>query len=137
MAFVVRRRGVVLLGDEALQKRCEAECLTAQLEVAIVAYRLVQEARSNVVKHAKASTAEVSQTAADGGAEVLIAVRDDGIDFDPTRVPGGSLGLAGMRERVSGAGGRMRIRSRLDRETRVTFRLPLADGQDEGSLRST
>jgi signal transduction histidine kinase len=98
-------------------------------QVAIVAYRLVQEALSNVVKHASASRVEVSLTAPAGSDEVLIAVRDDGVGFDPAMVPGGSLGLAGMRERVSGAGGRMRIRSRLGRGTRVTFRLPLVDGE--------
>jgi signal transduction histidine kinase len=49
-------------------------------------------------------------------AEVLIAVLDDGVGFDPGKIAGGSLGLAGMRERVAGAGGHMRIRSKLGRE---------------------
>lgn len=104
---------------------------TMRGQVAIVAYRLVQEALSNVVKHSSASRVEVSLTAPAGSDEVLIAVRDDGVGFDPAKVPGGSLGLAGMRERVSGVGGRMRIRSRLGRGTRVTFRLPLVDGEEE------
>jgi two-component system, NarL family, sensor histidine kinase UhpB len=106
---------------------------TMRGQVAIVAYRLVQEALSNVVKHSSASRVEVSLTAPRGSTNVLIAVRDDGVGFDPAKVPGGSLGLAGMRERVGGAGGRMRIRSRLGRGTRVTFRLPLADDSEEAA----
>jgi len=99
-------------------------------QVAIVAYRLVQEALSNVVKHSSASRAEVSLTAEGGGSEMLIAVRDDGVGFDPARTGSGSLGLAGMRERVAGAGGRMRIHSRRGQGTRVTFRLPVVEGED-------
>lgn len=61
---------------------------------------------------------------------MLIAVRDDGVGFDPARTGSGSLGLAGMRERVAGAGGRMRIHSRRGQGTRVTFRLPVVEGED-------
>ncbi|RTL35387.1 MAG: HAMP domain-containing protein [Burkholderiales bacterium] len=96
-------------------------------QVAIVAYRLVQEALSNVVKHSSASRVEVSLAAPDAMAEILIAVLDDGVGFDPSKIASGSLGLAGMRERVAGAGGRMRIRSKLGRGTRVTFRLPVLE----------
>lgn len=102
-------------------------------QVAIVAYRLVQEALSNVVKHSKGSRVEVSLAAPDAMAEILIAVLDDGVGFDPGKIAGGSLGLAGMRERVAGAGGHMRIRSKLGRGTRVTFRLPVLEPDEPPS----
>ncbi len=102
-------------------------------EVAIVAYRLVQEALSNVVKHSKASRVEISLTAPPGLDDVLIAVRDSGVGFHLGNVPSGSLGLAGMRERVAGLGGRMRIRSKPGHGTRVTFRLPLGNLTKEPS----
>ena len=96
-------------------------------EVAIVAYRLVQEALSNVVKHSSARRVEVTLTAPPGHGDVLIAVRDDGVGFHLATVSSGRLGLAGMRERVAGLGGKMRIRSKQGHGTRVTFRLPLGN----------
>lgn len=105
-------------------------------EVAIVAYRLVQEALSNVVKHSSASRVEISLTAPPANDDVLIAVRDDGVGFHLATVSSGSLGLAGMRERVAGLGGKMRIRSKPDHGTRVTFRLPLGN-RDATDAQST
>lgn len=96
-------------------------------QVAIVAYRLVQEALSNVVKHSSATSAVVSLIASSEKPEVLVRVQDNGVGFDPGATPQGSLGLAGMRERVGGAGGSMRLRSRPGRGTRISFRLPLTD----------
>jgi two-component system sensor histidine kinase UhpB len=98
-----------------------------QGDVAIVAYRLVQEALSNVVKHSSASRVEISLAAPPTNDEVLIAVRDDGAGFHLATVSSGSLGLVGMRERVAGLGGKMRIRSKPGYGTRVTFRLPLGN----------
>ena len=96
-------------------------------QLAMVAYRLVQESLSNIVKHSSARQVEVVLAASPSSTEFLIAVHDDGIGFDPAKVPEGSFGLAGMRGRVIGAGGRMRIRSTPGRGTRLTFRLPLVD----------
>lgn len=103
-------------------------------EVGIAAYRLVQEALSNAVKHSSASRVEISLIAPPGLEELLIAVRDDGIGFDLDSVSRDSLGLAGMRERVSGLGGKVRVRSTLGRGTRVTFRLPLTSTQGLNSV---
>ncbi len=84
-------------------------------------YRLVQEALTNVVKHAAAERAEV-RTRTDGGA-VEIEVRDDGSGFDPALGPG--RGLLGMRERVEMLGGTLKIDSRPGEGTRVSSTLPL------------
>jgi signal transduction histidine kinase len=84
-------------------------------------YRLVQEALTNVVKHAGAKRVEVTVRTADG--KVAIAVADDGSGFDPALGPG--RGLLGMRERVQMLGGTIEIDSRPDAGTRVTASLPL------------
>lgn len=105
--------------------------LPMRSEVAIVAYRLVQEALSNAVKHSSANRVEVSLIAPPAHDELLISVRDNGIGFDIARVSRDSLGLAGMRERVSGLRGVARVRSSWGRGTRVIFRLPLTSGTEE------
>lgn len=92
--------------------------LDAELETAV--YRLLQEALTNVAKHAQASHVQVAieQT----GQELRVEVRDDGRGFAVDAQTAG-FGLAGMRERVSLAGGTLRIAS--DRGgTSVRARLP-------------
>ena len=71
-------------------------------------YRLVQEALTNVVKHAEAGEVLVRLAARDGAIAVL--VRDDGRGFDPDR-PCEGFGLTGMRERVALAGGSLQVSS--------------------------
>jgi signal transduction histidine kinase len=85
-----------------------------------VAYRVVQEALSNVVKHAQATRVSLAVAAADG--ELRITVTDDGRGFDPGS-PTGGFGLVGMRERIDLAGGRLAI-EHGDPGTRVDVVLP-------------
>lgn len=75
-------------------------------ELEITAYRVVQEALTNIAKHARADSAHVWLTRS--GGQLLIEVADDGIGFDPA-APTGGFGLAGMRERVYLAGGTLAI----------------------------
>jgi signal transduction histidine kinase len=84
-------------------------------------YRLVQEALTNVVKHAAARHASVRVH--DAGGTVEIEVRDDGSGFDPALDPG--RGLLGMRERVELLGGSIEVDSRPGAGTKVSSRLPL------------
>jgi signal transduction histidine kinase len=83
-----------------------AERLDEDLETAV--YRLVQEALTNVAKHARASNVRVAVTESDG--ELLVEVQDDGAGFDPETGSHG-FGLAGMRERVSLADGTLDVDS--------------------------
>ena len=89
-----------------------------QLET--TAYRVVQEALTNVAKHARAKGARVSLTLSED--ELVIEVQDDGVGFDPGERTDG-FGLAGMRERVYLAGGTLDIRP-ADPGTLVSVRLP-------------
>jgi signal transduction histidine kinase len=84
-------------------------------------YRVVQEALTNVAKHAGASQVRVEVARANGTVSVL--VEDDGRGFDPGAATDG-LGLVGMRERVELTGGRLSIRSRPG--TLVRAELPAA-----------
>lgn len=97
----------------------------------LVLYRIVQEAVSNVVRHAEASRVQVELQA--NGAEVIVQVRDDGRGFRPPRVSGDGqgLGLLGMRERAHSVGGRLEVESEPGSGTAVRAFLPAeGDGED-------
>ena len=89
-------------------------------ELETVAYRVVQEALSNVVKHADATDVDVSVAIHDG--ELRIRVADNGRGFDPEDA-GGGFGLVGMRERIDIAGGALAITGN-EPGTRVEVSLP-------------
>jgi two-component system, NarL family, sensor histidine kinase UhpB len=119
---------------DALHKDCdfefrqEGERREIDDEVSIAAYRLIQEALSNVVKHADAKIAAVNlKFVADG---VRIEVRDDGKGFDP-KVTEPGIGLIGMRERVQGFGRRLEILSKPGGGTTVVIDLPIAKPKHE------
>jgi signal transduction histidine kinase len=86
-------------------------------------YRLVQEALTNVSRHAQASTVQVSLQRFPG--IIDLTVQDDGSGFDADRVRG--LGLLGMEERVKHLGGQFNIDSHPGLGTRLKVTLPLAD----------
>ncbi|HEV3034440.1 MAG TPA: GAF domain-containing sensor histidine kinase [Solirubrobacteraceae bacterium] len=95
-----------------------AERFDAELETAV--YRMVQEALTNVAKHARAERVRLVIEESDG--ELLLEIHDDGVGFDSkTRTDG--FGLAGMRERAGLAGGTLRVESG-ERGTLVSARLP-------------
>ncbi|MER7499265.1 PAS domain-containing sensor histidine kinase [Nonomuraea pusilla] len=93
-------------------------------ETAITAFRICQEALTNVRKHARARTVTVSLSSLDRG--VLVRVADDGVG-PPPRASGGShdhFGLLEMRERADTAGGWCDIRGAPGGGTVVEFWLP-------------
>jgi signal transduction histidine kinase len=89
----------------------------------ITAYRVAQEALTNAARHA--SPQRVNMTATYAGRVLRVIVADDGIGFDPATVGHRSLGLAGMRERLTLAGGVLSIDSRPGRGTRVIAEVPV------------
>jgi signal transduction histidine kinase len=87
------------------------------------AYRVVQEALTNGLRHAGATTVSVSVTRE--GRRVQIGVVDDGVGFDPD-TPRQGLGLVGIEERVRDLHGVVTIHSRPGRGVQLAISLPLA-----------
>ena len=95
-------------------------------EVETVLYRVVQEALSNVVKHAGAG--HVSIVVARRGQRVAATVDDDGRGFEQSEVRQDALGLMGMRERLGLVGGTLEIESSPGSGTTVAAQVPLSAG---------
>jgi signal transduction histidine kinase len=94
-------------------------------ELRAIAFRIAQEALSNIRKHANATRVVVTLSGTDRGLTVRIA--DDGEGFERSRadVPeAGHLGLSTMRERAELAGGSFVIETAPGAGTTVEFRLP-------------
>lgn len=94
--------------------------LSPELETTV--YRLLQESLTNVVKHARATTAHVRLSLEPH--RVVVEVTDDGRGFDPQARTAG-FGVAGMRERVYLAGGELEINAG-EAGTTVRCTLPVA-----------
>ena len=97
--------------------------LTDRLPLAAeeVLYRIAQEALHNVVKHAAARRVRVDVRRE--GSIVRLRVEDDGKGFDPTRVPDGHLGLAGMRARAERVGAEFSCTSAAGHGTTVEVQM--------------
>jgi signal transduction histidine kinase len=93
-------------------------------EAETLVYRLVQEALTNVVKHAAATNVSIVLTRRTDGVTALI--EDDGCGFDEANARDGALGLIGMRERLALLGGTLSIESSSSGTTLVAH-LPLAE----------
>jgi signal transduction histidine kinase len=120
------------LAKAGLAVRLQVEGRPAQLPagVDLSAYRIVQEALTNVVKHAGSARAQV--VVGYGDQDVTVEVTDDGrgavTSASDGRV-GTGHGLIGMRERVQAFGGDMEVGPRPGGGFRVAARLPLAAEQ--------
>jgi PAS domain S-box-containing protein len=98
--------------------------------VATAAFRMVQEALTNVARHARATDVQIELRQHDG--ELELTVQDNGVGYpeDPTRREG-SFGLVGMRERAGMLGGRVAFENPAGGGARLVVHLPLApDAED-------
>lgn len=92
--------------------------------------RVIQESLANVRKHARATRVEIRLDLDAESGRLVLAIRDDGIGFDPDHLPRGGrqhFGLLVMRERVESLGGRLAIASAPGCGATVTATIPLAD----------
>jgi signal transduction histidine kinase len=104
-----------------LEAQLGEERLPSEVETAL--YRVVQEALTNIVKHADAG--HVSVLLARKVGAVVAVVEDDGSGFDPAGTREDALGLAGMRERVGLVGGRLQIESSSGAGTTLVAEVPV------------
>lgn len=92
--------------------------------VATAAYRIAQEALTNVARHAFATRVRIDLQVKSG--VLTLSVSDNGRGFEPQKLAESDcLGLAGMRERAGLLGGFLEMQSKPGKGTRVLFRLPL------------
>lgn len=105
-----------------VHSRLGDERLPAETETAL--YRIVQEALTNVLRHAEATrvTVRLSQT----DRAVALVVQDDGKGFELENARDGGLGLIGMRERVGLLGGRLTVESSEGAGTLLKAQVPLS-----------
>ncbi len=89
----------------------------------IVVYRVVQEALSNIARHAHATRVKVAVMGCNG-TEIKVSVSDNGEGFSPDRLNNGRSGLAGMRERALLARARIDVRSERGEGTTVELTVP-------------
>ena len=115
----------------SLTQNLEEARLPAAVETS--AYRIVQEALANALKHARTTRVDVDLKK--DGDTLFITVADWGVGFRSTsgETPGSGLGLLSMRERARLLGGDCVIESEPERGTRVRVRLPLGAGAAGGS----
>ncbi len=114
-------------GDAALDCRLSVSLGEAAVpqRLAVAVYRIVQEALTNVMRHAQASRVQIA-VVADLAASVLeVSVTDDGRGLDPGRASSGGIGLAGIRERVLANGGELALDAATPSGLALTARFPL------------
>jgi len=104
-----------------LEIRLGDERLPAEVETTL--YRMVQEALTNVAKHADATSISILLTRT--ASSVRLVVEDDGAGFEPGGARDGGLGLPGMRERVALLDGRLRIESAHGKGTTLVAEVPV------------
>jgi signal transduction histidine kinase len=96
--------------------------LTPAAELTV--YRLLQEAITNISKHAQARQVWITLAARAG--QVEVSVRDDGVGFDPAQPVRSAYGLVGMRYRAAAEGGQLAVDSAPGQGTVVRAMLPQA-----------
>lgn len=93
-------------------------------EIETATYRIVQEALTNVARHAGVKQVEVNLRVEESALRILI--KDLGAGFDPRTLPAGATaGISGMRERAIMLGGRLKIESAPGVGTLLIAKLPL------------
>jgi two-component system sensor histidine kinase UhpB len=128
-------REVSELGDLSVNVVNEMHGRKLSPEVRVVLFRIVQEALTNVVRHAQAS--EVNVHLSCDGDQILLEIRDNGEGFDEKAVYQDArhptLGLLGMAERAALIGGTCQVQSKPGEGTlvRVQAPFPIPEGKHE------
>jgi PAS domain S-box-containing protein len=98
----------------------QIERLPAEMETAI--YRIVQEALTNVIRHAHATRVDILLDRR--GECLVVIVEDNGAGFDPHTPKEGQLGMLGMRERADMLGGRLTVESSPGQGSTIFLEVP-------------
>jgi signal transduction histidine kinase len=127
---------------DALVSRASAAGLQVRTEISgtpralptgvdLAAFRIIQEALTNVTRHAGKATATIRVSY--GEHDLTVQIEDNGNGSGQGSTSGGGNGIAGMRERASALGGELQAGPRPGGGFRVLARLPLNDANLEGA----
>ncbi len=137
LAAVMRDTGTEFAERTGVSLKLACARLTARLsgDIELTLYRILQEALKNVENHARARHVTVHLTKQRGIIQLMI--HDDGIGFDPDHHSAGrkgkaGLGLLGMRERATYAGGALTVKSARGAGTEIEIRIPLPSRRHGG-----
>jgi signal transduction histidine kinase len=111
---------------------CEPDLPALPPRVQAAALRIVQEALSNVRRHADATVVRVRAAVEDG--LFVMSIGDNGRGFDPDAVGATAYGLVGMKERARLVGGEVRVDSAPRDGTRVMLRVPVSPATDSDAV---
>ncbi|GAA4989930.1 GAF domain-containing sensor histidine kinase [Actinopolymorpha pittospori] len=119
VAVISRAHTVAVRFDSDCDGRCE---LGSAVEDAV--FRVAQEALHNALRHADATTVDITLRTPEEA--VVLEVADDGKGFvaDPAKAGGHHLGITSMRERARQAGGRLRVESDTGAGTTIRLEIP-------------
>ena len=98
----------------------EVERISGDMETAV--YRIVQEALTNIIRHAHATRIDVLLKRRDEA--LIVIVEDNGVGFDPKDQQNGRLGMVGMQERTTMLGGTITFESIPGSGTTVFLEVP-------------
>ncbi len=131
LAAAIESHAKELQDRAGIQIRMQApeEWLPLSSEQRMALFRIVQEALTNVVRHAKASIASITLSKTSG--ELSVTVSDNGVGF---RRVGRSLGLLGMEERAALIGATLSVESAPGHGTTVAVTLPLESNELANSV---
>lgn len=91
-------------------------------------FRIIQEAMSNTLRHAEASTFNLLLIVRDE--TIILRITDDGIGFDMQEMKTGSYGMQNMRERAYEIGGTFKVISLPNEGTRLEVKVPMIEGEE-------
>jgi signal transduction histidine kinase len=108
--------------SSGLPVHCTLEDIELKPNAELVAFRCVQEALTNLSKHAHARQVWIAM--AQGEEHIEVSVRDDGVGFNPSASGTGAYGLVGMRFRVEAEGGTLQVDSAAGQGSCIRMTLP-------------
>ena len=106
-------------------KHAAVEGRRFETEIETTAYRIVQEALTNVARHARATQVKIGVRKRGGWLEIRL--EDDGVGFDTQSALSQNRGLAGMKERAQLVGGVFEVESKPGAGTKKNIRLPIQE----------
>jgi len=127
LGFIEAARSYVLEFEERYHLPCQFDCTIMKLSItpqqSVALFRILQEALTNVVKHAKATAVKIKVDI--DSHKLILEIADNGIGFDKSHtVRQDSFGMIGMKERVILLESKLVIKGKTGKGTSVRVEMP-------------